>query len=475
MASRVREIHDALVSKKTSAREGVDGHPFLIKKSELETHAFLDVHEERAYREAARVDEKIARGEKIDILAGIPVALKDNICVKGTRATAASKILEDYTAAYDAHVVEKLRLASAVIVGKTNLDEFAMGGSTENSAFGPTKNPHDSSRVAGGSSGGSAAAVASGMAPVALGSDTGGSIRQPASFCGVVGFKPSYGRVSRSGLIAMASSLDQIGTFASSVEDAEILFRAIEGKDPMDMTSVEMHESVSELAPSAVEWKKEYVIGVPEAFLESVLDARVLDLMQKSLKKAESHKIKFEKIDLPSAPYALACYYIIMPAEVSSNLARFDGMRYAHRAKADTLFGAYERTREEGFGSEVKRRIAIGTYVLSLGYYDAYYLQAQRVRTLIVSDFTRAFEKVDAVVFPTTPSHAFKIGEKSSDPLAMYLEDIYTIQANLAGLPAISIPLGKVENLPVGIQFIGKRFGDYALLNFAKRFEAALA
>ncbi|KKU75588.1 MAG: Glutamyl-tRNA(Gln) amidotransferase subunit A [Candidatus Giovannonibacteria bacterium GW2011_GWB1_47_6b] len=453
MASRVREIHDALVSKKTHAPE--------MKATIAE-----EVSEEDFV-----LLQKIASGKKLGALAGIPVALKDNICVKGTRTTAASKILEDYTAAYDAHVVEKLRLASAVIVGKTNLDEFAMGGSTENSAFGPTKNPHDSSRVAGGSSGGSAAAVASGMAPVALGSDTGGSIRQPASFCGVVGFKPSYGRVSRSGLIAMASSLDQIGTFASSVEDAEILFRAIEGKDPMDMTSVETHESVSD--------KKEYVIGVPEAFLASGPDARVLDLMQKSFKKAESQsaswRIKFEKIDLPSAPYALACYYIIMPAEVSSNLARFDGMRYAHRAKADTLFGAYERTREEGFGSEVKRRIAIGTYVLSHGYYDAYYLQAQRVRTLIVSDFTRAFEKVDAVVFPTTPSHAFKIGEKSSDPLAMYLEDIYTIQANLAGLPAISIPLGKVENLPVGIQFIGKRFGDYALLNFAKRFEAALA
>ena len=264
MASHVREIHDALVSKKTSAHEVLDGYLSIIKKRDPEIHAFLDVHEESAYREAARVDEKIARlldgqarGEKIDILAGIPVALKDNICVKGTRTTAASKILEDYTAAYDAHVVEKLRAAGVVIAGKTNLDEFAMGGSTENSAFGVTKNPHDSSRVAGGSSGGSAAAVASDMVPVALGSDTGGSIRQPASFCGVVGFKPSYGRVSRSGLIAMASSLDQIGTFASSVEDAEILFRAIEGKDPMDMTSVEMHESVSELAPSAVEWKKE--------------------------------------------------------------------------------------------------------------------------------------------------------------------------------------------------------------------------
>jgi len=304
------------------------------------------------------------------------------------------------------------------------------------------------------------------MVPVALGSDTGGSIRQPASFCGVVGFKPSYGRVSRSGLIAMASSLDQIGTFASSVEDAEILFRAIAGKDPMDMTSVETHEP--ELG------KKEYIIGVPEAFLASGLDALVLDLMQKSFKKAESARIRFETIDLPSAPYALACYYIIMPAEASSNLARFDGMRYAHRAKADTLFGAYERTREEGFGAEVKRRVAIGTYVLSHGYYDAYYLQAQRVRTLIVSDFARAFEKVDAVVFPTTPSHAFKIGEKSSDPLAMYLEDIYTIQANLAGLPAISIPLGKVSGLPVGIQFIGKRFGDYALLDLAKRYEEAI-
>ena len=466
MASKIREIHDALVSKKTSAREVLDGYLSIIKKRDPEIHAFLDVHEESAYREAARVDEKILRGEKIDILAGIPVALKDNICVKGTRTTAASKILEDYTAAYDAHVVEKLRSAGIVIAGKTNLDEFAMGGSTENSAFGLTKNPHDSSRVAGGSSGGSAAAVASGMVPVALGSDTGGSIRQPASFCGVVGFKPSYGRVSRSGLIAMASSLDQIGTFASSVEDAEILFRAIAGKDPMDMTSVETHEP--ELG------KKEYIIGVPEAFLASGLDALVLDLMQKSFKKAESARIRFETIDLPSAPYALACYYIIMPAEASSNLARFDGMRYAHRAKADTLFGAYERTREEGFGAEVKRRVAIGTYVLSHGYYDAYYLQAQRVRTLIVSDFARAFEKVDAVVFPTTPSHAFKIGEKSSDPLAMYLEDIYTIQANLAGLPAISIPLGKVSGLPVGIQFIGKRFGDYALLDLAKRYEEAI-
>ncbi len=471
-ASVIKKLHDDFVGKKKSVREHIGESLAVIKKSDPEIHAFLEVFEESSLRDADRVDAKIARGEKLQMLWGVGAALKDNMLIKGTRTTAASHILENYTASYDAHVVQKLRDAGVIFLGKTNLDEFAMGGSTENSAYGVTKNPRDTSRVAGGSSGGSAAAVASGMAPLALGSDTGGSIREPASFCGVVGFKPSYGRVSRSGLIAMASSLDQIGPFATCVEDAEILFRAIEGKDPMDMTSVEISEGV----PS----KKEYILGIPEDLLGSGLDANVKKLIDSVLKKAEGAGFKVEAVSMPNLHYALACYYIIMPAEVSSNLARFDGMRYSSREVGEKLFDEYKKTRAKGFGAEVKRRIAIGTYVLSHGYYDAYYLQAQKVRTLIAQDFERAFARVDAVVMPTAPSVAFKIGEKTKDPLTMYLEDIYTVPANLAGLPAISLPVGKIENpparagLPVGIQFVGKRFGDYALLNLAKTFESIL-
>ena len=465
--SVVKKLHEEFLGKKKSVSEHVTQSLAVIQERDPKIHAFLEVFEKSAQEAAERVDIKIAAGKPLAPLEGVCVAIKDNILIKGTRTTASSRILENYTAAYDAHVITKLRDAGMIFLGKTNLDEFAMGGSTENSAFGPTKNPHDASRVAGGSSGGSAAAVASGMAPLALGSDTGGSIREPASFCGVVGFKPSYGRVSRSGLIAMASSLDQIGPFATCIEDAEILFRAIEGRDPMDMTSVEARDEVLH--------KKEFVLGLPEDFMKEGLDPKIKDIINASLKKAEGAGFKVEMVAMPNLQYALACYYIIMPAEASSNLARFDGMRYSSRAQGAALSEVYARTRASGFGAEVKRRIAIGTYVLSHGYYDAYYLQAQKVRTLIAYDFESAFARVDAVVMPTAPSVAFRLGEKSADPLSMYLEDIYTVPANLAGLPAISIPVGKSDNLPVGIQFVGKRFADYALLELAKKYEAVIA
>ncbi len=467
MASQIRALHEAFISKKKSVAEHVGEALARIRERDGELHAFLDVHIASAEREASRIDAKIAAGETVGVLEGIGVAVKDNILVKGTPTTAASQILKSYTASYDAFAIERLRDAGAIVLGKTNLDEFAMGGSTENSSFGPSKNPHDTSRVPGGSSGGSAVAVAAGMAPVALGSDTGGSIRQPASFCGVVGFKPSYGRVSRSGLIAMASSLDQIGPFATCVEDAELVFRAIEGKDPLDMTSQEIHEEVHN--------KKEYILGVPEDFMKDGLDPKNEKIIRDSFKKAEGANFKCIPVSLKDLAYALACYYIIMPAEVSSNLARFDGMRYAGRVEAKTLFEVYSKTKAAGFGSEVKRRIAIGTYVLSHGYYDAYYVRAQRVRTLISKAFDDAFRHVDAIALPTTPSVAFKLGEKSADPLAMYLEDIYTVPANLAGLPALSLPVGTSDNLPVGLQLVGKRFADYELLAIAKRFEEAIA
>ncbi|MBI2053079.1 MAG: Asp-tRNA(Asn)/Glu-tRNA(Gln) amidotransferase subunit GatA [Candidatus Ryanbacteria bacterium] len=462
----IQDIHEKLVLKSISASELVEDYLNVIHNKNPSLFAFLNVMDESARHNAKALDQKIKKSEKLELLEGIPIAVKDNILIEGEKTTAGSKILENYTAAYDAFVIERLREAGTIFIGKTNLDEFAMGSSTENSAFGPTKNPHDPERVPGGSSGGSAAAVAAGMVPGALGSDTGGSIREPAAFCGIVGFKPSYGRVSRRGLIAMASSLDQIGTFGTTVEDAEILFRAIEGKDPFDMTSEDVRETLAE--------KKEYVLGVPDEFFREGLDKHIEAKIRESFKKAEGAGFKFEPVSLPHASYALAAYYIIMPAEVSSNLARFDGMRYGAREERDTLFDVYRKDRAKGFGLEVKRRIAIGTYVLSHGYYDAYYLQAQKVRTLIAEDFTEAFTKVDAIVAPTTPTLPFKFGEKTKDPLSMYLEDIYTVPANLAGLPAISLPLGKIENLPAGLQLIGKRRKDYVLLNLAKRYEKAL-
>ncbi len=466
MRSLVRDLHRKLAKKEISARELLENYLATIKEKNYSLSAYLTVFADEALNVASNIDKKIARGEEIGLLEGIPVAIKDNILIERERTTAGSKILADYVSSYDAFVIEKLRRDGVVFLGKTNLDEFAMGSSTENSAFGPSKNPYDLGRVPGGSSGGSAVAVASGMAPIALGSDTGGSIRLPASFCGVVGFKPSYGRVSRRGLIAMASSLDQIGTFGVSVEDAEILFHAIEGRDPLDLTSQDVENSVAK--------KKEFVVGVPDEYFKEGLDPVIEKIIQTSFEKVASEGIRFEPVSLPNSRYALACYYIIMPAEVSSNLARFDGIRYGTRSDGPTLIDIYKKTREAGFGPEVKRRIAIGTYVLSHGYYDAYYLKAQQVRTLIANDFDTVFKKVDVIAAPTSPTLPFKFGEKTRDPLAMYLSDIYTVSPNLAGLPAISVPIGTVENLPVGLQLVGKRFRDNELLEAAKCFEAAL-
>ena len=464
--SYIRKIHEDLVSKKVSVYDMVSQYLSRIQERDADIHAFLDVYKDDVLCEAARLDEKIKRGEEIGILEGIPLGVKDNIVTKGKKTTAGSKILENYIGAYDAFAVGRLKNEGMIMLGKTNLDEFGMGSSTENSAFGPTKNPHDTSRVPGGTSGGSAAAVAADMVPVALGTDTGGSIRQPASFCGVVGFKPSYGRVSRNGLIAMASSFEQIGPMTMSVEDAEIVFRAMEGKDLLDMTSVEAHEAEPDL--------KTIAVGVPAEFMQEGLDEKIKAHLEMVFEKVKSPEIVFESISLPHASKGLAAYYVIMPAEASSNLARYDGVRFGERKAGETLLEAYKKTRAAGLGAEVKRRILVGTYVLSHGYYDAYYVTAQKMRTLIAKDFDQAFKKVDFVLTPTAPTLPFKFGEHMADPLSMYLQDIYTVIANLAGVPAISIPAGTVEGLPVGIQLFAPRLKDYALLAAAKKVEAAL-
>jgi aspartyl-tRNA(Asn)/glutamyl-tRNA(Gln) amidotransferase subunit A len=466
MAS-IKKIHEDLASKKISVSELAESCLKTIKERDGDIHAFLDVYSEDVLHDAARMDAKIAKSEVLGILEGIPLGVKDNVLVKGKRATAGSKILDKYIASYDAYVVKKLKDAGMLIMGKTNMDEFGMGSSTENSSYGPTKNPHDTSRVPGGSSGGSAAAVASEMVPVAIGTDTGGSIRQPAAFCGTVGFKPSYGRLSRSGLIALASSLDVPGTLSSNVEDAEILFRAMEGDDPLDMTNLEAKEADPE--------KKEYIVGVAEEFMGEGLDEQVKGVIEVALKKAGNAGFKIETVSLPHASYGLPAYYVIMPAEASSNLARYDGMRYGGREPGKVLTEIYKKTRAEGFGAEPKRRMLIGTYVLSHGYYDAYYVTAQKMRTLISKEFGDVFKKVDFVVAPTTPTPPFKLGENAHDPLKMYLQDIYTVLANIAGIPAISIPAGSVDGLPVGIQLFGERFKDYKLLAAAKKCEEALA
>lgn len=434
-----------------------------IQAKDEEIHAYLEVFAD-ALEEAKKFDT-LSQEEKEQLpLGGIPVALKDNILLKGKKCTAASKILEQYVAAYDATVVQKLREAGAVFIGRTNMDEFAMGGSTENSAYGPSKNPHDTTRVPGGSSGGSAAAVAADMALVALGSDTGGSIRQPASYCGIVGLKPTYGNVSRHGLIAMASSLDVIGPMTKNVADAEIVFNVIKGKDSMDSTS---REGVTE--------HKGKRIGVPRGFLTKGIDSEVEKSFNQSLKKLEESGYEIIDIELPLLPYSLAVYYIIMPAEVSSNVARIDGVRYSIREEADNLFDAYSKTRGRLFGKEVRRRIMLGTYVLSSGYYDSYYGKALALRVKIKEDFQKAFEQVDLIATPVAPTPAFKIGKNTSDPLQMYLEDIFTVGANLAGIPAISIPSGYKEEegkrLPIGLQLMAPEFGEQLLFEAGKKFE----
>jgi aspartyl-tRNA(Asn)/glutamyl-tRNA(Gln) amidotransferase subunit A len=474
----IRKFHEGLLNKKFSALEITQAFFDWIKERDKEISAYLSLNEDLAIRQAEAADIKVAKNEEIGLLAGAPLAIKDNILMEGLPATAASKILEDYKASYDATVIKKLKTSGAVFLGRTNMDEFAMGSSTENSAFQVTKNPHDLTRVPGGSSGGSAAAVAGHMAIAALGSDTGGSIRQPAAFCGVVGLKPTYGAVSRYGLIAMASSLDQIGPFAKTVEDTAILFDAIRGQDSMDSTSSPQASAYGEdLLEPKLEDIKKLKVGIPDEYFIKGLDRDVEKKVKEAIDVIRSLGLKIKKISLPHTKYALACYYIIMPAEVSSNLERFEGIRYGARQKADNLLELYKKNREAGFGPESKRRILLGTFVLSSGYYDAYYAKAQKVRRLIKQDFDKAFDPsadgVDVILTPVTPTPAFKIGEKTDDPLSMYLSDIFTIPANLAGLPAISIPIRTSEpaSLPVGFQLIGKHWREADILGIGQYYE----
>lgn len=435
---------------------------------ESRIHAFLELYETSAVEEARQIDKDLAARSGVKPLIGIPLALKDNILVSGHIASAGSRMLEHYHASYNATVVQKLRDAGAIVMGRTNMDEFAMGSSTETSAFGVTKNPHDTSRIPGGSSGGSAAAVAAGECVAALGSDTGGSIRQPAALCGVVGLKPTYGAVSRHGLIAMASSLDVIGPITRTVEDAEVIFNVIKGKDPLDSTTVEPHN----MEHGAWNKKKKLHIGIPKEYFSSGLHAEVRNSVECALQMLHASGYVFHDISLPHTDYALPCYYIIMPAEVSANLARFDGIRYGLSEKSDDLLEVYMKSRRKGFGDEVRRRIMLGAYVLSAGYYDAYYIKAQQVRALIKKDFEKAFEEVDVIVSPTTPTPAFKFGEKSNDPVEMYLSDIYTVSANLAGIPALSVPCGiSSEGLPIGIQFMSRWLEEDTLFEVGKKWE----
>jgi len=477
----IRDLHEQLKRQEISAVELAERYLKTIETKDGEIQAFLDVRREQALREAEAVDHKIMRGETVDLLAGIPGALKDNMCLRGERTTAGSKILDNYIAPYDASVVERLRQVDVVMVGKTNMDEFAMGSSTENSAYQRTKNPVDTARVPGGSSGGSAAAVAADMAVWALGSDTGGSIRQPASFCGLVGLKPTYGRVSRSGLLAMASSLDQIGPLTKTVEDAAIVFSRISGFDRMDATTAESKGKMFEdFLDADLRGKK---VGIPREYFSESLDKDVRSVTMEALERFKSLGVSVEEISLPHAAFSLPVYYIIMPAEVSSNLARFDGIKYGLRVNdekermvaAGSLLETYLDSRAYGLGAEVKRRIMLGTYTLSAGYYDAYYQKAQKVRQLIRQDFERAYGQVDFIFSPTAPEAAFKFGAKTDDPLTMYLSDIYTVTANLAGVPAVSFPIGTVEvegkSLPLGGQLQGKWFDEEGMLALAHQYE----
>ena len=471
----IAAFRDGFRAKDFSAREVVQDLFTRIEKEDGTIGAFLSLSKERAILAAEKADEVRAMGGELSSLSGVPLALKDNMLVEGEITTAGSKILEHYTASYDATVVRKLKETGAVLMGKTNLDEFAMGSSTENSAFHVTKNPHDPSRVAGGSSGGSAAAVAAGYAVAALGSDTGGSIRQPAALCGVVGMKPTYGTVSRFGLIAMASSLDQIGPFTKTVEDARILFHAIAGKDIHDATSVDTRLPRFHHTADARTVEK-LTIGIPKEYFLGGIDPKVERGVTEAVDRLKRLGFSFKEISLPHTKYALSAYYIIMPAEVSTNLARLDGIRYARgTGEAKKLIDIYLKTRAQGFGRETRRRVLLGSFVLSSGYYDAYYAKAQKVRRLIAEDFTDAFREVDVILTPVTPTPAFPIGEKASDPLSMYLSDIFTIPVNLAGVPAISIPVKRYQTgsgeLPIGFQLIGKHFHEDDILGIGERYE----
>jgi aspartyl-tRNA(Asn)/glutamyl-tRNA(Gln) amidotransferase subunit A len=473
MAS-ISELHEQLITKERSAVEITQETLDRIQALEPKLHSFLQVTTEKALEQAQAVDNQIAAGEEIGILAGIPIGIKDNMCTKGIRTTCGSRILENFVPPYESTVTQKLADAGAVIVGKTNLDEFAMGSSTENSAFQVTANPWDVTRVPGGSSGGSAAAVAAEECVVSLGSDTGGSIRQPASFCGVVGMKPTYGLVSRYGLVAYASSLDQIGPFAHTVEDAAILLSAIAGYDPLDSTSlkVQIPNYAENLKPDLKARRKVRIGIINETFGEG-LDSEVSEAVTAAIAHLQNLGAEIHAISCPNFRYGVPSYYVIAPSEASANLARYDGVKYGFRATdADNLLSMYTSTRATGFGAEVKRRIMIGTYALSAGYYDAYYLRAQKVRTLIKADFDRAFEQVDVLVCPTAPTTAFLAGAKTADPLSMYLNDLMTIPVNLAGLPGLSLPCGfDSKGLPIGLQLIGKVLGEQQIFNVAYTYE----
>jgi aspartyl-tRNA(Asn)/glutamyl-tRNA(Gln) amidotransferase subunit A len=471
--STAAELIALQAAGKASAAEIADAFLAAVRDREPKLRAFVRVDEDDVRRQAAAVDAKRTAGRPLGAFAGVPVAVKDVLCTRGEPTTCASKILANFVPPYDAHVVERLRAADAVIIGKTNMDEFAMGSSTENSAVGPARNPWATDRIPGGSSGGSAAAVAGCEAAVSLGTDTGGSIRQPAALCGIVGLKPTYGRVSRYGLIAFASSLDQVGPFAHDVTDCALVLEAIAGHDGRDSTSVDA--PVPAYARTLNDPVKGLRIGVPREFFGEGLDSEVGTAVRAAL--AEYQKLGAELIDvsLPHSPYALAAYYIVAPAEASSNLARYDGMHYGHRTKEKAdLIGTYSKSRGEGFGKEVRRRIMIGTYVLSSGYKDAYYVKALKVRRLVKGDYDAAFEACDVIIGPTTPTAAFKVGEKADDPLAMYLSDVYTVAANLAGIPGLSIPCGFTRaGLPIGLQLFGPPFGEERLLRAARMYESA--
>lgn len=467
----LNEVAGKIKNKEVTIKEVLDDIYSRIEDVEPKVDAYITLTKDLAYKRAEELQERLNNGEDIGVLGGVPIAIKDNICTNGVKTTCASKMLESFTPIYDATVVKKLEEAGAIIVGKTNMDEFAMGSSTETSYFKKTKNPWNLSRVPGGSSGGSAAAVSSDMAFAALGSDTGGSIRQPASYCSVVGLKPTYGLISRFGLIAFASSLDQIGPFTKNVEDAAIMLNVISGHDKLDTTSADIEKI--DYTKALVSDVKGKVIGIPTDFITEGISEDVKQAYDNAIDTLKAAGAKIEEIKLEYAKYSLATYYIIATAEASSNLGRYDGIRYGYRAKDfNDLDELYVKSRTEGFGDEVKRRIMLGTYVLSSGYYDAYYKRAQQVRTLIVDNFKKAFEKCDVIMIPTAPNTSFKFGAHNASPLEMYLEDIYTVPVNIAGLPGISVPGGFGENgMPIGIQFIAKAFDEQNLLQVAYSFE----
>ena len=468
------EIAEKVSSGEISARTVVEQHIEIINEIESDVNAFNLVTAEKALIDADEIDSKIASGETLGPLAGVPISIKDNLCTRGIETTCSSKILEGWKPPYDATVIEKLKEAGAVIIGKTNLEEFAMGSSTENSAFGPTRNPHNLECVPGGSSGGSAAAVAAGFSPLALGSDTGGSIRQPAALCGVVGVKPTYGRVSRYGLVAFASSLDQVGPFANTVSDAALTLEVISGHDPRDSTSIpEKPLDISGFLDQGVEGMR---IGVIEELSGKGLGGisqDVISRVEDAIKVLSNAGADVEPASVPASIYGLSAYYVIAPAEASSNLARYDGIRFGPRTEAATTAETMTATRTKGFGDEVKRRIMLGTYALSAGYYDAYYGKSQRVRTLIMNDFAKAYEKFDLLISPTAPTTAFPLGDKTADPMQMYLQDVCTIPSNLAGHPAMSVPFGfGADGMPVGIQILAPAMAEREMFQAAKILES---